>query len=606
MTRIIRLVSLFCLINIGYARRQRRWPRVPAVAGAVRNGGSTANCTEQWVNVTSDHFSWQPMPIDKTTGIPYASKFPLRYFTCAGSWGGAGSGAPIWFYTGNEANVEQYVNATGLMWENAMEHRALLVFAEHRFYGKTRPCASSSGGDLYNDDDGSGNDCLHLLTHEQAAADYVELVSLLKEGRAPGSGCSQGNCDDSAVIAFGGSYGGMLSAWVRMRYPATFHGAISASAPILGFPGIAGGAPNSDFPARGGWPSFYADGGASYWDIVQYDTTAAAGASDGCGSALAASFELIRDLSRTSEGRLQLMEAFGLCVDDDSVLPLTADDADGYRMQLWVLYAFDDFAMGNYPFASTYLIGADAIDPLPPFPMRAACDLLTAVSSTSPGQGGHPRGEKLRGQIENDDDGNAAALLAAVAAAANMLYNASGSELCYDSLPERDDELDGIWDYQFCTEMMCQETYFTRRGQEDGGIFPPFAFNQSAVDAHCISKYGPDVKPAREWIHRSYGGWNALVSPESTASKIVFSNGEYDPWRAAGVNDFNATDNNRDLVSVFVQEGAHHLDLMFSTEQDPKSVRDVRALELSYIAKWEAEAAATAAAGRKQGNRPDL
>lgn len=39
-------------------------------------------------------------------------------------------GGPIFFYAGNEADVTAYVNATGLMWENAEAFGALVVFAE--------------------------------------------------------------------------------------------------------------------------------------------------------------------------------------------------------------------------------------------------------------------------------------------------------------------------------------------------------------------------------------------------------------------------------------------------------------------------------------------
>jgi hypothetical protein len=38
-------------------------------------------------------------------------------------------------YAGNEADVTLYVNNTGLMWENAAVFNALLIFAEHRYYG---------------------------------------------------------------------------------------------------------------------------------------------------------------------------------------------------------------------------------------------------------------------------------------------------------------------------------------------------------------------------------------------------------------------------------------------------------------------------------------
>ena len=123
--------------------------------------------------------------------------------------------APILFYTGNESPLEQYINQTGLMWELAPPLHARVIFVEHRYEGKSIPQNLS-------------HDCLSYASTMQALADYARIleVKLNKGQTAP-------------VIAFGGSYGGMLSGWFRMKYPHLVEGAIAASAPIGAFPQIA-------------------------------------------------------------------------------------------------------------------------------------------------------------------------------------------------------------------------------------------------------------------------------------------------------------------------------------------------------------------------------
>lgn len=58
--------------------------------------------------------------------------------------------------------------------------------------------------------------------------DYVELIKHIRyEFKAMERPC----------IVFGGSYGGMLAAWLRMKFPATFQGALASSAPLVYFKG---------------------------------------------------------------------------------------------------------------------------------------------------------------------------------------------------------------------------------------------------------------------------------------------------------------------------------------------------------------------------------
>lgn len=68
------------------------------------------------------------------------------------------------------------------MWDIAPEYHAMLVFAEHRYYGESMPTSDYSH-----------------LSSEQALADFAVLVADLKE-----------QYGDVPFVAFGGSYGGDL------------------------------------------------------------------------------------------------------------------------------------------------------------------------------------------------------------------------------------------------------------------------------------------------------------------------------------------------------------------------------------------------------------
>lgn len=58
--------------------------------------------------------------------------------------------------------------------------------------------------------------------------DYVKMIKYIK---------MKYHLNDSPVYSVGGSYGGMLAGWLRMKYPIKFDGALASSAPILHFKG---------------------------------------------------------------------------------------------------------------------------------------------------------------------------------------------------------------------------------------------------------------------------------------------------------------------------------------------------------------------------------
>ena len=82
--------------------------------------------SEKFFNQTIDHFDY--VNVNQT--------FKQRYVISEEYWC---EGCPIFLYLGNEADIKMFVNNTGIMWENAKSFRAMVLFVEHRYYGKSIP-----------------------------------------------------------------------------------------------------------------------------------------------------------------------------------------------------------------------------------------------------------------------------------------------------------------------------------------------------------------------------------------------------------------------------------------------------------------------------------
>lgn len=154
----------------------------------ARIASEAENPTELWFDSVIDHF-------DNSGDV--SATYPMRYLIDDTYFDP--ENGPIIFYAGNEGDVWTFWDASGFMRTTlAKEFGALVVFGEHRYYGESMPFG----------DETFERQNLKYLTVEQAMLDYVELIKMIKKGN-----------EDRAVIVGGGSYGGMLSAWLRMKYP---------------------------------------------------------------------------------------------------------------------------------------------------------------------------------------------------------------------------------------------------------------------------------------------------------------------------------------------------------------------------------------------------
>merc|ERR1719311_1201790 len=109
------------------------------------------------------------------------------------------------------------------MLEVANKSRAMVLYAEHRFFGASMPFGNPEAA-FHRDAKNLG-----LLSVEQSLEDYAAILRAYKRG----------DSSTSPTLTFGGSLSGSLAALMRVRHPALVDMAYASSAPVMGYPGLA-------------------------------------------------------------------------------------------------------------------------------------------------------------------------------------------------------------------------------------------------------------------------------------------------------------------------------------------------------------------------------
>ncbi|XP_072947803.1 lysosomal Pro-X carboxypeptidase-like [Epargyreus clarus] len=357
----------------------------------------------KWFKVPLDHFGYQRN-----------ETFNIKYLVNDDNWDR--ENGPIFFYTGHEGQIELFARDAGFMWEIASQFRAKLVFAEHRYYGASMPFGNKS----------LDNEYIGYLTVAQALADYADLVDYLQ---------GHSSRPSYPVITFGGSYGGILAAYFRIKYPHIVTGAIAASAPMLVHAGLV---PCEVFNR-----------------IV---TSSFRVASDKCVENIRHSWNVLRTFLKAQNNSEWLEKKWKLCDPIKSQSDIT-------KLMWFLRSMYDILAMVNYPYPTKFLM------PLPANPVRYVCQYLNETLTEMK-------------------------LIEGISKVVEAATNYTDKSKCVDY---KKGHFYGnrnaiAWKYQVCTELMIP---MCTNGNED--MFEPNSWNFTRHAETCHKRYNvyPQKNAAR-------------------------------------------------------------------------------------------------------------
>ncbi|XP_039151565.1 putative serine protease K12H4.7 [Drosophila simulans] len=206
----LRLVCLFVVLVIGLVHSLDipKIKDVPLLVKTLKNLNrgpphqvmtKRANVQEKWITQKLDNF-------DASNTQTYKMRYLLNdEFQTEGS--------PIFIYLGGEWEIEESMVSAGHWYDMAQEHKGVLVYTEHRYYGQSVPTSTMSTDDL------------KYLDVKQALADVAVFIETFK--------AENPQLANSKVILAGGSYSATMVVWFKRLYPDLIVGGWASSAPLL-------------------------------------------------------------------------------------------------------------------------------------------------------------------------------------------------------------------------------------------------------------------------------------------------------------------------------------------------------------------------------------
>jgi len=190
----------------------------------------------------------------------------------------------------------------------------------------------------------------------------------------------------------------MLSAWLRMKYPHVFQGALAASAPILFFDGYVS-------------PNAYAD--IATEDFRKVD--------EACPEMIKAGFDQLLSLREQAETYQTISDIFSLC-------DVPGGPAEVQSLIDTLTSSLETMAMVNYPYPTSF------VEPLPAWPVTYSCGAAKDAYTAA--------------------EGDAYQAMYALEAAGATFYNYAGQLKCLDVSVSQGGGLDDNgWGVQACNEM---------------------------------------------------------------------------------------------------------------------------------------------------------